>query len=173
MIEKSDRYQYGGNIMEKENQLNDKAKEIEILEFRAGGHSYGINVNEIREILPYNKKSVSIPNAHPCIEGIIKPRDFLIPIIDLVKILKLQDVDDYRNEMLIVTSISDLNIAIHVDSVKGIHKAMSNEISKPGKKLSTSYKAAVEGILPYEDYNIEVLDYRKIIKEINPEVILN
>ena len=159
--------------MEKDNRLNHTAKEIEILEFRAGGNSYGINVNEIREIIPYNKKPVSIPNAHPCVEGIIKPRDFLIPIVDLVKILKLQDVDDYRNEMLIVTGISDLNIAIHVDSVKGIHKAMSDEISKPGKKLSTTYKAAVEGILPHEDYKIEILNYRRIITEINPQIILN
>lgn len=159
--------------MEKDNQVNEVVREIEVLEFRAGGNSYGINVNDIREILPYNKKPTSIPNAHPCIEGIIKPRDFLIPIIDLVKILKLNDVDDYKNEMLIVTGIGNLNIAFHVDSVRGIHRAMSNEITKPGKKLTTSFKAAVEGILPREDYKIEVLDYRKIITEVNPQVSVN
>lgn len=158
--------------MEKDNLVNEVVKEIEVLEFRAGGNSYGINVNDIREILPYNKKPVLIPNAHPCIEGIIKPRDFLIPIIDLVKLLKLNDVDDLRNEMLIVTGIKNLNIAFHVDSVRGIHRAMSNEITKPGKKLTTSFKAAVEGILAHDDYKIEILDYRKIIMEVNPEVIV-
>ena len=159
--------------MEKDKQMNEVVKEIEVLEFRAGGNSYGINVNDIREILPYNKKPLSIPNAHPCIEGIIKPRDFLIPIIDLVKALKLEDVDHTKNEMLIVTGINNLNIAFHVDSVRGIHRAMSNEITKPGKKVSTSFKAAVEGILVHEDYKIEVLDYRRIITEVNPQVNVN
>ncbi len=159
--------------MEKDNKVNEIAKEIEILEFRAGGNSYGINVNDIREILPFNTKPMSVPNAHPCIDGIIKPRDFLIPIINLVKILKLDNTDDYRNEMLIVTSISNLNIALHVDSVRGIHKVFSNKITKPGKKLSTTFKAAVEGILPHEDYIIEVLDYRRIFKEVNQEVNIN
>ena len=159
--------------MEKDKQMNEVVKEIEVLEFRAGGNSYGINVNDIREILPYNKKPLSIPNAHPCIEGIIKPRDFLIPIIDLVKALKLEDVDDTKNEMLIVTGINNLNIAFHVDSVRGIHRAMSNEITKPGKKVSTSFKAAVDGILAHEDYKIEVLDYRRIITEVNPQVNVN
>jgi two-component system chemotaxis response regulator CheV len=159
--------------MEKDNQVNEVAKEIEILEFRAGGNSYGINVNEIREILPYNKKPMSIPNAHPCIEGIIKPRDFLISIVDLAKLLKLSDTDDYINEMLIVTGIGDLNIAFHVDSVRGIHRAMSSDITKPGKKLTTTFKEAVEGILPREDYKIELLDYRRIILQVNPQISLN
>jgi chemotaxis signal transduction protein len=159
--------------MEKDNLLSETAKEIEILEFRAGGNSYGISVNDIREILPYSKKPLTIPNAHPCIEGIVKPRDFLIPIIDLVKVLKLEDTDDYKNDMLIVTSISNLNIAIHVDSVKGIHKAMSSDITKPGKKLTTSFKAAVEGVLAHDDYKIELLDYKRIFTEINPQIELN
>lgn len=156
--------------MEKDNIVNEVVKEIEVLEFRAGGNSYGINVNDIREILPYNKKTMSIPNTHPSIEGIIKPRDFLIPIINLEKVLKLTDVDEYKNEMLIVTGINNLNIGFHVDSVKGIHRVMTTEITKPGKKLTTSLKAAVAGGMTREDRNIEILDFRNIILEVNPQV---
>jgi two-component system chemotaxis response regulator CheV len=159
--------------MERDNQVNEVAKEIEILEFRAGGNSYGINVNDIREILPFSTKPTLIPNANPCIEGIIKPRDFLISIIDLAKVLKLGNADEYKSEMLIVTSICNLNIALHVDSVRGIHRALSTEITKPGKKLSTTFKAAVAGILPHEDYVIEVLDYNGIFKEVNQDVSID
>ena len=168
--EKADRYICGGNSMERYNQVNEVAKEIEILEFRAGGNSYGINVNEIREILPFNTKPTLIPNANPCIEGIIKPRDFLISIIDLAKVLKLGNTDEYKNDMLIVTSICNLNIALHVDSVRGIHTVLSTEITQPGKKLSTTFKAAVAGSLPHEDYVIELLDYSRIFKEVNQDI---
>ncbi len=159
--------------MEKGSLVNETIKEIEILEFRVGGNSYGINVNDIREILPFNTKPMWVPNANPCIEGIIKPRDFLIPIINLGKVLKLEHVDEAGNEMLIVTSINNLNIAIHVDSVRGIHTLLSNEVKKPGKKVSTTFKEAVEGILPHDDYFIELLDYRRIFKEVNQEINLD
>ena len=156
--------------MEKNNLVNEAVKEIEVLEFRAGGNSYGINVSDIREILPYNTKPLPIPNAHPFIEGIIKPRDFLIPIINLTKTLKLDDATERKSEMLIVTGINDLNIAFHVDSVRGIHRIMTDDIEKPGKKLTTSLKAAVSGIISLGDSKIEVLDFKKIINEINPLV---
>jgi two-component system chemotaxis response regulator CheV len=144
--------------------------EIEILEFKAGGNSYGIDVSDIKEILTYDKKPTPVPNAHPFIEGIIMPRDFLIPIIDFVASLKLADVDDKKHEMLIVTGINDLNIAVHVDSVSGIHRIVNTDITKPGKKLTTSQKDVITGILAYEDRKIEIVDLRKIIKNINPVV---
>ncbi len=156
--------------MEKDMIGSGVAKEIEILEFRAGGNSYGVDVNDIREILPYQNKSLPIPNAHPSIEGIIKPRDFLIPIVNLLHCLKLNETDELKTEMLIVTSIANLNIAFHVDSVKGIHRVMTTDITKPGKKLSTSVKGAVIGILPRDDRKIEVLELRKLINDINPQV---
>ncbi len=156
--------------MEKDMIGSGVAKEIEILEFRAGGNSYGVDVNDIREILPYQNKSLPIPNAHPSIEGIIKPRDFLIPIVNLLHCLKLNETDELKTEMLIVTSIANLNIAFHVDSVKGIHRVMTTDFTKPGKKLSTSVKGAVIGILPRDDRKIEVLELRKLINDINPQV---
>lgn len=144
--------------------------EIEILEFRAGGNSYGIIIEDIREILPFDGKLTPVPNSNPCIEGLIMPRDFLIPIVNLSKSLQLNDVDDYKKEMLIVTGIDNLNIAFHVDSVKGIHKVFGNEISKPGKKLSIAVKEFVVGVLERSGSKIEILDYGKIINYINPDV---
>lgn len=157
--------------MEKDKIVNEAAKEIEILEFRAGGNSYGVDVNDIREILPYNTKPLTIPNVHTYIEGIIKPRDFLIPIVGFTNSLQLSDCDEVKNEMLIVTSINDLNIAFHVDSVKGIHMVSTADLTKPGKKLSTSLKNVITGILPRDDRKIEIIEFRKLINEINPQVV--
>ncbi len=156
--------------MEKDKLMNEAVKEVEILEFRAGGNSYGIYVSDIREILPYNKKPLPIPNAHPFIEGIIKPRDFLIPIVNLTKSMRLNETDEIKNDMLIVTGIQDLNIAFHVDSVRGIHRIMSSEIMQPGKKLTTSLRAAIAGIVTHGDDTIEVLDFGTIIHEVNPQI---
>jgi two-component system chemotaxis response regulator CheV len=146
--------------------------EIEILEFRAGGNSYGIYISDVQEILTYDKKPTPIPNSHPFIEGIVMPRDFLIPIINFVDSLKLVDVDDFKNEMLIVTGINNLNIAIHVDGVSGIHRVLDTDITKPGKKLTTPQKDVIVGILSRDDRKIEIVDLRRIMKNINPAINL-
>jgi two-component system chemotaxis response regulator CheV len=158
--------------MEMDTNISGAIQEIEILEFKAGGNSYGVDINDIREILPYNTKPLPIPNANPNIEGIIKPRDFLIPIVNLIKILQLSDCDEEKNEMLIVSSINNLNIAFHIDSVKGIHRISTTDIAKPGKKVSTKFKNAVTGLLSRDDRNIEIIELRKLISEINPQVIV-
>lgn len=146
--------------------------EIEILEFKAGGNSYGVDVSDIKEILPYDRKPTPIPNAHPFIEGILKPRDFLIPIVNFISSLKLSDIDEDKHEMLIVTGINDLNIAFRVDSVSGIHRVVNSEFTKPGKKLTTSQKDIVVAVLPKDDRKIEVIDFRKVMTLINPDVSL-
>ncbi len=154
--------------MEKE--MLQTAKEMEVLEFIIEGSSYGIDVNDIREILNYEDKCTPVPNAHSNIEGIIMPRDFVITIIDLVKALKLTKSDAGESKRLIVTSIHDLNIAFYVDSISGIHKISSGDITKPGKKLSTTAKDIIEGILNISDSKIELINFRKIFQGINPEV---
>ncbi|MBB2183698.1 purine-binding chemotaxis protein CheW [Lachnospiraceae bacterium MD1] len=158
--------------MEKELIFNGESVEIELLLFKVGGFSYGVDINDIKEILPYNKKATPIPNAHPFIEGIIMPRDFLIPIISLEKSLKLEASDEAKNEMLIVTSIKDQNIAFHVDSVLGIQRIMTTDIIKPGKKVSTSLRDVIIGIYKNDTLKAEILEFRKIINEINPTMVL-
>lgn len=159
--------------MDKELMLGEEKRNIEILELRAGGNSYGIDIKDIREILPYDKNPRKTPNSHPYIEGVVMPRDFIIPVIDLVGSLKLEDVEDTHTEMLIVTSIQDLNIGFHVDHVEGIHRTNTENITAVGrKKLSTTVKEAVVGILTVNEKKIEIIELRNIIKDINPNVEL-
>lgn len=160
-------------MMDKELMLGEDKRDIEVLEFRAGGNSYGIDINDIREILTYNKEPRIIPNSHPFIEGILMPRDFIIPIINLVASLKLEDTEDEKKEMLLVTRIKDLNIGLHVDKVKGIHRTNTTNITKPGKKVSTSVKGAVAGILTLEGERIEILELHRIFSDINPDIIMS
>ena len=146
------------------------AMELEILEFKSGGNSYGIRVSDIREILPYKIKPTPVPNAHPYVEGIIIPRDFVIPIVSSLKVLELQDVNEVKKEMLIVTSYLDMNIALRVDSVKGIHRVLEDEIKKTDKKLTTKHKDRICGVIEKDALRIEIIDMKQIIGVINPEI---
>ena len=57
--------------------LESGTNELEVLEFIINGNHYGINVEKVREILPY-QEITPVPNSHPCIEGIFMPRGDII-----------------------------------------------------------------------------------------------
>lgn len=158
--------------MEKELLLGEEIREIEILEFIAGGNSYGVDISDIREILPNENNITKIPNSYPSIEGIIMPRDFLIPIVNVAKSLNLSENLENKNKMIIVSSINDLNIGFLVTSVVGMHRTNTGNITKPGKKLTTTVKESITGILNLENKKIEILELREIITYINPEIAL-
>ncbi len=158
--------------MEKELLLGEETREIEILEFSAGGNRYGVDINDIREILPYDTKPTKIPNSHPNIKGLIMPRDFIIPIVDIMKSLKLADTSNSEQRLIIVTSINHMNIAFLVDDVIGMHRTTTAHVIKPGKKLSTPVKEAVVAILNTDGKKVEILELRKLITDINPDIKL-
>lgn len=160
-------------MMEKVIKNTEDIREIEILEFIVGGNSYGVDISDIKEILPYDKKPRPIPNSHPYIEGIVMPRNFIIPVINLSACLKLYTMDEGRIPMLLVTSINDMDIGFHVDIVRGLHRTTTNNITKTKKdiNLSISDKEDIAGILIIGDKTLEVLDFRRIITEINPNIV--
>ena len=70
--------------------LENGTNELEILEFKLGNNSYGINVAKIREIITYQPVT-PVPNSHPSVEGIFMPRDKMITAISLKNALQMFD----------------------------------------------------------------------------------
>ena len=79
--------------------------ELEVLEFKICGNSYGINVAKIKEIINYQPVT-PVPNAHPSIEGIFMPRDVMITAIDLRNCLQ-RGISE-PNGLFIVTNFNNL-----------------------------------------------------------------
>jgi two-component system chemotaxis response regulator CheV len=146
--------------------LENGTNELEVLEFKLDGNAYGINVAKIKEIITYQEVT-PVPNAHPSIEGIFMPRDTMITAIDLKNCL--QRGISQPGGLFIVTNFNKLDIAFHVDSVVGIHRVSWRDIIKPGSTVSTSEDGVSTGIIKYEDRLIIILDFEKIVADINPE----
>ncbi len=146
--------------------LENGTNELEVLEFMVGGNSYGINVAKIKEIIPYQQVT-PIPNAHPSIEGIFMPRDIMITAIDLKNCL--QRGASQPGGLFIVTNFNKLDIAFHVESVVGIHRISWGEIIKPGATVAAGDEGISTGIVKINDKLIIILDFEKIVSDINPE----
>lgn len=151
--------------------LENGTNELEILEFIIDGNFYGINVAKIREIIPYQKVT-PVPNSHPSIEGIFMPRDTMISVINLPKELKLKESYSPASDMMIITNFNNLNIAFHVQSVVGIHRVSWADIITPDKTINTSDSSIATGIIKINGRIIIILDFEKIVADINPETSL-
>lgn len=148
--------------------LESGTNELELLEFVVGDQHYGINVAKIRELCPYQVPT-PVPNAHPYIEGIFMPRDMLITVIDLGKALGLPANEDVSQDMYIITNFNRLHTAFHVQKVLGIHRVSWEDVTKPDSTIGGTGKSVATGIVKLDGKIIIVLDFEKIVSEINPE----
>ncbi len=146
--------------------LENGTNELEVLEFTLGSNSYGINVAKIKEIITYEPVT-PVPNSHPSIEGIFMPRDTMITAIDLKNCLGRGESEP--KGLFIITNFNKLDIAFHVDNVLGIHRVSWRDIIKPDATLSTTEESISTGIIKQDGKLIIILDFEKIVTDINPE----
>ena len=156
--------------MESKILLENGTNELEVLEFKIDDHCYGINVAKIKEIIVYQEVT-PVPNAHPSIEGIFMPRDTMITAIDLRNCL--QRGASQPGGLFIITNFNKLDIAFHVDSVQGIHRVSWADIIKPNATISKTEESISTGIIKFENQLIIILDFEKIVADINPNTGLN
>lgn len=147
--------------------LESGTNELEVLEFKVGNNFYGINVAKIKEILLYQPVT-PLPNSHPCVEGIFMPRDTMISVIDLRKCLKLESNMDGEG-LFIITNFNNLNTAFHVDEVLGIHRVSWEAIIKPDATISSDEEGVSTGVIKMGEKLVVILDFEKIVSDINPE----
>ena len=140
--------------------------ELEVLEFVVAGNSYGINVAKVKEIIQYQEVT-AVPNANPAIEGIFMPRDTMITAIDLRQCIGRGTTEP--GGLFIITNFNHLDIAFHVDQVIGIHRVSWSEIVKPNATVGSSDDSISTGIIKIDGKLIIILDFEKIVSDINPE----
>ena len=147
--------------------LESGTNELEILEFKVADNYYGINVAKIREILTYSHVT-PVPNSHPFVEGIFMPRDTMISVINLRKCLGYED-DPSINGLFFITNFNSLNTAFHVDEVLGIHRVSWEDINSPDSTISAEDSGVSTGVIKLDDRLVVILDFEKIVSNINPE----
>jgi two-component system chemotaxis response regulator CheV len=155
-------------IMKSEILLESGTNEIEIMEFTIYGSLYGINVAKVREIMMSDEVK-PMPHAHPVIEGIFKPRDIVLTVVDLPKYLSGTPTEKQPKDLFIVTNFNKLHVAFRVHTVVGISRISWADIQKPDKTISGRSESIATGIAHCNGELVTILDFEKIVAEIAPE----
>ncbi len=150
--------------------LESGTNEIEIMEFTIDGSLYGINVAKVREIIMSAPVKV-MPHAHPAVEGIFKPRDVVITVVDLPKYLGV-DKEKAEKDLFIITNFNKMYIAFRVHTVVGISLISWTDIHKPDKMVSGGSEGVATGIAQCGPDLVTILDFERIVAEIAPETTI-
>jgi two-component system chemotaxis response regulator CheV len=148
--------------------LESGTNEIEIMEFTIYGELYGINVAKVREIMMCDKVK-PIPHSHPSVEGIFKPRDILLTVIDLPHYLTGSITEKQSKDLFIITNFNKVYIAFRVHSVVGISRISWKNIQKPDDTISRGEEGMATGIAQCGEDLVTILDFEKIVADIAPQ----
>ena len=151
--------------------LESGTNEIEVMQFTIFGELYGINVAKVLEIMMADKVK-PIPHSHNAVEGIFKPRETLLTVINLPKYLTGESGDTKDRDLFIITNFNKMHIAFRVHSVVGISRISWEAIQKPDKALTNGEDGVATGIAQCGDNLVTILDFEKIVAEIAPETTI-
>ena len=151
--------------------LESGTNEIEVMEFTINESLYGINVAKVKEIL-VSQPVKHMPHAHPAVEGIFKPRDKVITVVDLPTYLLGEVGEKKSKDLFIITNFNKMNIACRVHTVVGISRISWKSIQKPDKTVAGGNEGIATGIAQCGDDLVTILDFEKIVAEIAPETTI-
>ncbi len=148
--------------------LESGTNEIEIMEFTIDGNLYGINVAKVREIM-LSAPVKPMPHVHPAVEGIFKPRDTVLTVVDLPQYLNNAPGEKSDKDLFIVTNFNKMFVVFRVHTVVGISRISWADIQKADKTASGGINGVATGIAQCGDELVTILDFEHIVAEIAPE----
>ncbi len=151
--------------------LESGTNEIEVMKFTVMGEFYGINVAKVQEII-MSERVKPMPHTNPSVEGIFKPRDELITVINLAHYLSGSQHENGARDLFIVTNFNKMTVAFRVERIEGISRISWKDIQKPDKTITNGDDSVATGIAQCGNELVTILDFEKIVAEIAPETTI-
>lgn len=147
--------------------LESGTNELEIVEFEVAANKFGINVIKVKEIIQPIPVTF-IPHAHPHVEGIVQLRGEVLPVVDMQKVLGVPTQSYGEQQKYIVAEFNKQKVVFHVDNVTKIHRISWDQIEKPSDMYQGGGSQVI-GVIKREDVMLLLLDFERIMVDINPE----
>lgn len=142
--------------------------QLELLKFKVAGQYYAINVAKTDESIDYMEVT-PVPLSRPEIKGILAIRDTLVTVIDLKKVLFDEYTEITPSTSIILTNFNKLNLGFVVDEIVGISRFSWLHILKPEATISSTDEGIITGLVKDVDRIVCILDFEKIVSDINPQ----
>lgn len=136
----------------------------QLLTFKLGNETYGIQISKVREILTYPTVT-PIPDASKWVKGVINLRGEVAPVIDLRVRFNINNDPVYTNRTIIIAvKTQDARmIGLVVDEVSDMENVELDRLY-PAPDMGTSIAPEyLKGLFKKDDKMIVILDIDRIL----------
>jgi purine-binding chemotaxis protein CheW len=130
--------------------------------FQLAGQTYGVDIARVFEIIRM-EMITTVPKAPKFVEGVIKLRGNIIPIIDLRKRFNLSPAESTENSRIIVVEMGGTTVGIIVDAVSEVLRLSRADIEPPPPVVAGVESAYLRGIALWQGRLVILLDLEKIL----------
>ena len=140
--------------------------------FKLGKEEYGIDIMNVKEIVPY-QECVKVPNAPRFVEGIINYRGKVIPIICLKKKFYMDNTCVDSNTRIIVINLNEKQIGFIVDEASQTLRLDESDIDPTPDVVAGVDRKYITGVGKLEKRLIILIDLEKVLSDEEKEKIIN
>jgi len=149
---------------EEQEQKEKKVNERQIVIFNLGKEEFGVNINEVREIIRM-EQITNIPNTSEYIEGVINLRGGIIVVIDLAMKLGLPTKKSDNNTRIIVIEVNKNTVGMVVDSATEVLRLKGDQVEPAPavitEKINSDY---IEGVGILDERLLILLDLARVLQ---------
>ena len=151
-----------------ETKATEETSVLELMEFTMAGNSFGINVAKVTEIMR-RCPITQMTKSHYCIDGIFKPRDKIITIINLPRYMGLDESENPDQDMFMLTNFDNVNAAFLVHTVEAMHRIKWSDVERPSAIIYGAGDSVITGTTKIGNKILSIIDFEKVLFDINPE----
>lgn len=138
--------------------------EEQLVVFQLAGQTYGVDIAQVFEIIRM-EVITRVPKAPSFVEGVIKLRGSIIPVIDLRKRFGMPPAESTANSRIIIVEMGGMTIGVVVDAVSEVLRISRADIEPPPPMVAAVDAAYLRGIALWRERLIILLDLEKILAE--------
>jgi purine-binding chemotaxis protein CheW len=139
----------------------DKALSRQVVCFRVGAESYGIDIRLVREIRAWSP-TTNLPNTPNFVRGVINIRGAIVPILDVRARFGQGQTDATKAHVVIVVAIGARLVGLLVDAVSDIVAVAESEIKSVPDVSGTAAHECLEGIVTINEQMVALVAAERI-----------
>ena len=133
---------------------------MKLVTFTVADKEYAAEVSLVREVIRM-RPAIPVPESAPFVEGVIKLRGRIVPVINLRVKLGLERQAADRLNRIIITHVGESNIGIVVDKVFDVVNIPDSSIEAPDEILKEA--AYLIGVAKAGSRVILLVDFVKLL----------
>ncbi len=139
-------------------------EDFQVVGFNIGGEEYGIDILEIVGVERL-ANVLQLPKMPPFIEGVMRIRDEVVPLIKLRTRFGLSEKANDEHTRVMVISVRGSTVGYIVDSVTSVRRLRREAVEQAPPMALTVEGTFVNGVIKMDDRMIIILNPDQILAE--------